>query len=203
MDKGVVQGLKAKVREISSRTTITITSKGIEALEWLEKRFGLTVSEVLDLYFSSDINESNSRISLISEQLRENEFPITIRDQRKGIGISRGVLEKLNSICKNSKFSRDALIESILLDAKDNLEQDIEDKRQQNRKALLILDDIIDYVKSKRKELLGIWGSENELYHLSHDLIAEVEDLKRDTVVATDPEDSGLGVKRVRFWLKK
>lgn len=128
----------------SERTTFQLTTEAYDMLDYLTENFGVTQKEIFSLILNDDelLQDTNKVARSEIQEFTEQKIP-------KTKVISKGALEKLNSIVKGQVFTRDTVLEIALRKIYDQIKTGME----RHVKAKEIINKVITEMHKAQKDL--------------------------------------------------
>lgn len=168
--------LSALTKEPESRTTCTLSTEGIVALDCLTKEFGLTQKQVVSYFFTNDEIDKG----LMDMILELNKFPV-LRQTRKSLVLTKKNLKLLNNTSKETKLQRDTIIDfgfkylAMIFKAAES------QQKKQYEQCINMLNDLLSSIERIEQDLQSNLGEDDAvvrristLFIITSNLIDEI-----------------------------
>jgi len=147
----------------SSRTKVTtfrITQEGVNAMEWLSKRYNITLKELFNNIIGDEFFLESIKDMVVDDAISTNDI-IVKKTQR----ISKLTLDRFNQFTKKYNVARDTLINTALLVLREEQINQIEAKRDVHTKALKEINNHLKISEKTMKELQILVGRKDSIYN--------------------------------------
>lgn len=140
-------------KERSVRATFQISREGYESLQWLQEHQGRSIKMLLSSAITRLLPELN--------EFSENMLP---SDRvKKTIVLTKVALDKLNSVSRQRKIPRDAIISYLIVILKSVIEWSNEENKEKHKAAGTLIDDFWEKANQAEKELIKICGEDDPI----------------------------------------